>query len=204
MLTFFLFEGTVITSTPTHPPPQKKSSILCKTQVASAQKPVVQPPNYVSRLFSFAPSVKNSCFSTPFPLPCCIPGLRAWLTSLLLTTGVSVCRVKWCRRAVAPDLVLLPRGSTSPGPLCPCHSRLASLQPLTLTAVALLFWGRPKQRWLQMRRDSRSLGSEPWGTPMLAALKSRLCSLQSHPVLLCAPKPSPAPETFPPESELWP
>ena len=107
-------QRTVITSTPAHPPPEKKSSILCKTQVASAQKPVVQPPNYVSRLFSFAPSAKNSCFSTPFPLPCCIPGLKAWLTSLLLTTGISVYLGKSCRCSVAPDSVLLPRGQHKP------------------------------------------------------------------------------------------
>ena len=135
----------------------------------------------MSRLFSFAPSAKNSCFSTPFPLPCCIPGLKAWLTSLLLTTGISVYLGKSCRRSVASDSVLLPCGQHKPRAPVPCPSRLAGLRLLTLTRVALLLWGRLKQWWLQMRRDSRSLGSEPRGPPMLAPLKSRLGSLQSHP-----------------------
>lgn len=115
-------QRTVITSTPAHPPPEKKSSILCKTQVASAQKPVVQLPNCVSRLFSSVPSAKNSCFSIPFPLPCCIPGLKAWLTSLLLTTGISVYLGKSCRRSVAPDSVLLLCGQHKPRAPVPCPS----------------------------------------------------------------------------------
>lgn len=94
-----------------------------------------------------------------------------------------------------------PWAAQAQGPCAPVPAHLASLRLLTLTRLALHLWGRLKQWWLQMRRDSRSLGSEPRGPPMLAPLKSRLCSLQSHPLLLCAPKASPSPETLPPESE---
>lgn len=89
LLIFFPVQRTVITSTPAHPPPEKKElnsvqNTSCFSSKASCSASKLCEP------FVFALHLQRRILLFhPISLPCCIPGLKAWLTSLLLTAGIS-------------------------------------------------------------------------------------------------------------------
>lgn len=113
-----------------------------------------------------SPSMRKSCFSAPFLLPCAITDLIDWLTFFLPTARMSVwlltlctCSVTTSTRCTLPVWAARAHGQRALAPACVW---LAG-QPLTLATVALLLQGASLAggfRW--------DTGSEPQGPPARA------------------------------------